>query len=51
MAVYMSTLANGGTRVTPHLLREIDDGGGWKPAPHVELGRVEAAGTSSHGAG
>src|SRR5207237_722848 len=25
MAVYMSTLANGGTRVTPHLLKAVDD--------------------------
>jgi penicillin-binding protein 2 len=33
MAVYMATLANGGTRVTPHLLKQIDDGSGWKPAP------------------
>jgi penicillin-binding protein 2 len=33
MAVMMSTLANGGTRVTPHLLREVDDGTGWKPVP------------------
>ena len=31
-AVYISTLANGGTRVTPHLLKSIDDGGGWTPA-------------------
>ncbi len=30
MAVMMSTIANGGTRVTPHLLRASDDGGGWK---------------------
>jgi penicillin-binding protein 2 len=42
-AVYISTLANGGTRVTPHLLKAVDDGSGWKdvpaPAPHsvVEL--------------
>ena len=38
MAVYISTLANGGTRLTPNLLKAVDDGGGWKnvppPAPH-----------------
>jgi len=33
MAVYMSTLANGGTRVTPHLLKAVDEGKGWVPAP------------------
>jgi penicillin-binding protein 2 len=33
MAVYMATLANGGTRVTPHLLKAVDDGHGWKPVP------------------
>ena len=33
MAVYMATLANGGTRVTPHLLKAIDEGNGWKPVP------------------
>ena len=33
MAVYMATLANGGTRVTPHLLKEVDDGTGWKAMP------------------
>ena len=32
MAVYISTIANGGTRVTPHLLQAVDDGSGWKPA-------------------
>ena len=32
MAVYMATIANGGTRVTPHLVKAVDDGGtGWKP--------------------
>jgi len=31
MAVYMATLANGGTRVTPHLLKAVDDGSGWTP--------------------
>jgi penicillin-binding protein 2 len=33
MAVYMATLGNGGTRVTPHLLKAVDDGSGWKPVP------------------
>src|SRR3954469_2215498 len=33
MAVYMATLANGGTRVTPHLVRAVDEGEGWKPVP------------------
>ncbi len=43
MAVYMAALANGGTRVTPHLLKAVDDGSGWKtvptPAPkgHVDI--------------
>jgi penicillin-binding protein 2 len=33
MAVYMATLANGGTRITPHLVKAIDEGKGWKPVP------------------
>src|SRR5262245_23354988 len=33
MAVYMATLGNGGKRVTPHLLKAVDDGSGWKPVP------------------
>jgi penicillin-binding protein 2 len=33
MAVYISTIANGGTRVTPHLLKAVDEGNGWKPVP------------------
>jgi penicillin-binding protein 2 len=36
MAVYAATLANGGTRVTPHLLKAVNDGGGWKPVPAPE---------------
>ncbi len=33
MAVYMATIANGGTRITPHLVKAVDDGTGtgWKP--------------------
>jgi penicillin-binding protein 2 len=31
MAVYMAALGNGGRRVTPHVLRAVDDGAGWKP--------------------
>jgi penicillin-binding protein 2 len=34
LAVYTATLANGGTRVTPHLVKAIDDGSGTlKPVP------------------
>ena len=33
MAVYMATLANGGTRVTPHVLKAVDEGSGWQPVP------------------
>ena len=35
-AVYISALANGGTRVTPHLLKATDDGSGWKPVAPPE---------------
>ena len=33
LAVYTATLANGGTRVTPHLVKAIDTGQGLKPVP------------------
>ena len=36
MAVYAATIANGGTRVTPHLVKAIDDGNGLKPVPAPE---------------
>ena len=29
----ISTVANGGTRVTPHVIKAVDEGGGWKPVP------------------
>jgi penicillin-binding protein 2 len=31
LAVMMMTVANGGTRYTPHVLKAIDEGQGWKP--------------------
>ena len=33
LAVMMSTVANGGTRWVPRLLKAVDDGTGWKLAP------------------
>ena len=33
MAVMMATVANGGTRLTPYLLKAIDTGEGWTPQP------------------
>ena len=32
LAVMIATVANGGTRVTPHIIRAVDEGGGWKMA-------------------
>ncbi len=51
MAVYISTIANGGTRLTPHLLKSVDDGSGWKdvPAPGAAFdGAVETGNDSGH---
>ncbi len=33
MAVYTATLANGGTRVTPHVVKAVDEGQGFKAVP------------------
>ena len=33
MAVMMMTVANGGTRYTPHVLKAVDEGKGWTPVP------------------
>jgi penicillin-binding protein 2 len=42
MAVYISTVANGGTRYVPHLIRSVDDGTGWKPvAPPPPKSQVQ----------
>ena len=41
-AVMMSTVANGGTRFVPHLLKAIDEGQGWKPVqPPAPKSRVQ----------
>jgi penicillin-binding protein 2 len=32
MAVMMTTMANGGTRFAPQILKAVDDGHGWQPA-------------------
>ena len=31
LATMMSSIANGGTRQTPHLVKAVDEGDGWKP--------------------
>ncbi len=36
MAVYVSTIANGGTRYVPHLVRRVDEGKGWQAVPAPE---------------
>ena len=33
LAVMMMTVANGGTRYTPHVLKAVNEGSGWKPVP------------------
>ena len=42
LAVMMSTVANGGTRFVPQLLKAVDDGKGWKPVqPPAPKSRVQ----------
>ncbi len=36
LAVMMATVANGGTRVVPHMVRAVDQGSGWEPLPAPE---------------
>jgi penicillin-binding protein 2 len=33
LAEMITTVANGGTRVTPHVIKAVDEGQGWKPVP------------------
>jgi penicillin-binding protein 2 len=33
LAVMMMTIANGGTRYTPHVIKAVDEGRGWEPVP------------------
>ena len=33
LANMIATVANGGTRITPHVVKAIDEGKGWKPVP------------------
>jgi penicillin-binding protein 2 len=33
LAVMMMTVANGGTRYTPHVIKAVDEGEGWQPVP------------------
>jgi penicillin-binding protein 2 len=42
LAVMMMTLANGGTRYTPHVLKAVDQGHGWTPiAPAGPLSKAD----------
>ena len=42
LAVMMSTVANGGTRFIPQLLKAVDEGNGWKPVqPPAPKSRVQ----------
>ena len=42
LAVMMATVANGGTRFVPHLLKAVNEGSGWKPVqPPAPKSRVQ----------
>jgi penicillin-binding protein 2 len=49
LAVMMATVANGGTRFTPHTISAVDDGNGWKPveAPPPQFSFAFKPGTTS----
>ena len=52
LAVMMSTVANGGTRFVPQLLKAVDEGSGWKlvppPAPRSRVQLKEATVKALH---
>ena len=51
LAVMMSTVANGGTRFVPHLLKAVDEGSGWKPVqPPAPKSRVTVEARDDRGA-
>ena len=37
MAAMIATVANGGTRITPHVVKAVDDGTGWKAVPPLAV--------------
>ena len=37
LALMISTVANGGTRVTPHVIKAVDEGKGWKPVARTAV--------------
>jgi penicillin-binding protein 2 len=47
LATMMATVANGGTRVTPHLIKAVHEGKEWAPVPSPpDQGRIDV--TSDH---
>ena len=40
LAVMMATVANGGVRHVPHIIKTVDEGQGWKPVPPPSAGEV-----------
>ena len=46
-AVMMATVANGGTRVMPHLVKAIDEGKGWQPVAAPAPKPVRAVGAEA----
>jgi penicillin-binding protein 2 len=47
-AVMMATVANGGTRHVPHIIKAVDEGHGWKPVPPPPPGAEFRFGPSTY---